>query len=119
MGTGCSTVVRTHAPNLDVMTGVWSDGRVATIFGTRETSHTYDTIAFGTKKIAEAAPTSGYAIMAHTLLKFFQTGIVPVSHQETVEILTFMEAADESKRRGGVPISLAEVLAANGGADGI
>ena len=53
------------------------------------------------------------------MLRFFQSNVVPVSHAESIEVLTFMEAADESKRRGGVPVSLAEVLKANGGADGI
>jgi len=31
--------------------------------------------------------------------------------EETIEIFAFMEAADESKRRGGAPVSLNEVLA--------
>jgi hypothetical protein len=30
---------------------------------------------------------------------------------ETIELFAFMEAADESKRQGGKPVSLAEVLA--------
>jgi hypothetical protein len=34
---------------------------------------------------------------------------------ETIELLTFLEAADESKRRGGMPVRLADVLRQNGG----
>ena len=45
------------------------------------------------------------------ICKFFRTGKPPVSLQETLEILTFMEAADESKRQGGAPVSLESVLA--------
>ena len=33
--------------------------------------------------------------------KFFRTGKPPVSAEETIEIFAFMEAADESKRKGG------------------
>ncbi len=44
-------------------------------------------------------------------MKFLQTGHPPVSHAETLEMYAFMEAADESTRRGGVPVKLAEVLA--------
>ena len=33
--------------------------------------------------------------------EFFRTGISPVDPGETLEIYGFMEAADESKRRGG------------------
>jgi hypothetical protein len=43
-------------------------------------------------------------------MKFFQTGIAPVSSEETIELFAFMEAADESKRRGGQPVKLSEVL---------
>ena len=35
----------------------------------------------------------------------------PVSAEETIEIFAFMEAADESKRQGGAPVSLASVMA--------
>jgi hypothetical protein len=34
----------------------------------------------------------------------------PVAAEETIELFAFMEAADESKRRGGVPVKLSEVL---------
>ncbi len=34
----------------------------------------------------------------------------PVAAEETIELMAFMEAADESKRQGGRPVKLAEVL---------
>ena len=34
----------------------------------------------------------------------------PVPHQETLELFAFMEAADESKRLGGMPVSIKDVL---------
>jgi hypothetical protein len=40
----------------------------------------------------------------------FRTGVVPVDPNETLELYTFMEAADESKRRGGAEVTLKEVL---------
>jgi hypothetical protein len=43
-------------------------------------------------------------------MKFFQTGIAPVPLETTIELLAFMEAADESKRRGGTPVTIAEVM---------
>jgi hypothetical protein len=36
---------------------------------------------------------------------------VPISPKETLEIYTFMEAADESKRKGGKSIALKDVYA--------
>jgi hypothetical protein len=48
-------------------------------------------------------------------MKFFQTGIAPVSPEETLEIFAFMEAADESKRQGGAPVKIREVMKKHGG----
>jgi hypothetical protein len=47
-------------------------------------------------------------------MRFFETGIAPVAAEETIEMFAFMEAADESKRRGGQPVKLSEVLAKAG-----
>ena len=51
-----------------------------------------------------------YKPLVEAYVKFFQTGISPVSMETTLEILAFMEAADESKRRGGAPVTIAEVM---------
>ena len=42
-------------------------------------------------------------------MEFFRTGVPPVAAEETVEMFAFMKAADESKRRGGQPVVVAEV----------
>jgi hypothetical protein len=44
------------------------------------------------------------------IIEFFKTGIPPVSKAETLEIYTFMEAADESKRNKGQRVFLEEVF---------
>jgi predicted dehydrogenase len=119
MGVGCETVVRVHTADTDVVTGVWSDGRVATVRGNRNTRYAFGATEFGSEAVVVGEEAEGYEGLVTEALQFFRTGIVPVSHAETIEVLTFMEAADESKRRGGVPVPLAEVLKANGGADGI
>ena len=43
-------------------------------------------------------------------VKFFKTGKPPVDARETLEMFAFMEAADESKRQGGVPVSIESVM---------
>lgn len=119
MGTGCETVVRTHTEDTDVVTGVWNDGRVATVRGNRNTHYAFGATEFGSDAIAVGDDAEGYEGLVTEILKFYRTGVAPVSHAESIEVMTFMEAADESRRRGGVPVSLAEVLKASGGADGI
>ena len=54
----------------------------------------------------------GYLPLVVEIAKFFKTGKPPVAAEETLEIYTFMEAADESKRQGGKSVKLADVLAA-------
>ena len=44
------------------------------------------------------------------VVKFFKTGKPPVPAAETVELFAFMEAADESKRQGGKPVSIESVM---------
>jgi hypothetical protein len=116
LGRGCETVVRTHTADTDVVTGVWSDGRVGVLQGLRDSRHVYGLIAFGSKaNIEDKKEESGYGPLITEVVKFFRTGIAPVTPAETIELLTFLEAADESKRRGGVPVRLADVLRQNGG----
>jgi predicted dehydrogenase len=118
MGAGCRTVTRVSTENTDVVVGVWSDGRVGTLRGLRNQSTPHKVVVFGTRGVAEQTEGSdSYAPLVREIIQFFETGISPVPAEETIEILAFMEAADESKRRGGCPVSIEEVVnAARGSA---
>jgi len=48
--------------------------------------------------------------LAVEIVKFFRSKQPPVAAEETIELYAFMEAADESKRRGGAPATIAEVM---------
>lgn len=110
MGAGVQTVVRTHTENTDVVTGVWEGGKVGTLRGLRNQKAPNQVILFGTKDVLLQGPGGGYEPMLVEVAKFFKTGEAPVSPRETIEIFAFMEAADESKRQGGVPVNVADVL---------
>ena len=69
---------------------------------------------FGTKDVAEQKGTGTYAPLVREIMKFFQTRVAPVQPEETIAIMAFMEAADESKRQGGVPVKIKDVLAKAG-----
>ncbi len=114
MGTGCETVVRTATADTDVVTGTWSGGRIGTLHGLRKGSTPHKVIVFGSKLVAEQKGSGTYAPLVREIMRFFQTGVAPVSPEETIELFAFMEAADESKRQGGKPVSLSEVLKKNG-----
>jgi hypothetical protein len=112
MGTGCKSVKRGTTPDGKIeVTGTWEGGRTG-IF--REATGT-DRNGYGGKAVGEKgeAPVGGYDGLDPLLLEIvamFRGGPVPVSADETLELYAFMEAADESKRRGGEEVTLKEVL---------
>jgi hypothetical protein len=110
MGTGCETVVRVHTEGTDVAVGTWKGGRIGTFRGNRKAPYKFGGTAFGTKGIASLGDYGGYEPLVVEIVKFFKSGRPPVSAEETIEIFAFMEAADASRRLGGAPVSIAEVL---------
>jgi predicted dehydrogenase len=113
MGMGCETVSRTHTTDTDVATGVWKDGRTGVVYGFREGKALYRVTVFGTEAVRDQQDGREYADLLKEILTFFRTKKAPVSLDETVEIMAFMEAADESKRAGGAPVALKDVIAKN------
>jgi hypothetical protein len=111
MGTGCETVARIQTRDADLVAGVWKDGRGGTYRGIRRYKADFGAVAFGTKAILSANKEGGYEDLCREIGKFFKTRQSPVSPEEIIEIFAFMEAADESKRQGGKPVALQDVLA--------
>jgi predicted dehydrogenase len=111
MGPGCETVVRAGTPDADLVVGTWSGGRIGTYRGIRKGTSDYGGTAFGTKGIETVGKFGGYRPLVVEIVKCFRTGVVPIEERETLELYAFMEAADESKRQGGRPVALADVLA--------
>lgn len=109
MGTGCKEVIRVHTAGTDMVVGTWQDGRIGSFRGTRTGEHNYGGIAYGEKGDLVLGPIQGYEPLLGEIIKFFETGRPPVPPEETLEMLAFMEAADESKRRKGAAIPLEEV----------
>jgi len=111
MGTGCVSVTRVQTEGTEFVTGTWDKGRVGTFRGIRKGKSDYGVLAFGTKGISLGQGSGGYEPLLVEICNFFRTAKPPVSAKETIELFAFMEAADESKRRGGVPVTLESVLA--------
>ena len=111
MGTGCKSVTRVSTPNTDIVVGIWADGRTGTFRGTRTGKHDYGGTVFTQDGNKILGPYAGYEPLLVDIVKYFKTGEVPVTPEETIEIFTFMEAADESKRQGGKNVTLESVLA--------
>lgn len=110
MGTGCKEVSRVHTEDTDVVTGVWNDNRIGTFRGNRKGPNEYGGTAFGEKAVVHLGPYASYEPLLKEIIKFFNTGIAPVRPEETLEIYAFMEAADESRRRGGTAVTIEAVM---------
>ncbi len=110
MGPGCKTVSRAKTPTADLAAGVWEDGRLGTYRGILQGRVGFGATVFGEQGIAPSGEFAGYEHLLVEIVKFFRTRQPPVTAEQTLEIYAFMEAADESKRQGGVPVSLESVL---------
>jgi len=114
MGTGCESVVCTATPDTHLVTGLWHGGKVGTLRGIRHGAAPYRVTIFGSKKVLDEQLAGDYTPFLREVVKFFQTGVAPVPAQETIEIYAFMEAADESRRAGGCPVKISDVLKNDG-----
>jgi hypothetical protein len=103
MGPGCKSVTR---PSRDKVVGTWADGRV----GIFEARKGYGVEIEGTKGRGQIDKYDGYKPLVVEIVKFFKTGKPPVAAEETIELLAFMEAADESKRQNGATVTIESVM---------
>jgi predicted dehydrogenase len=108
MGTGCELVTRkTTADGKVEVVGQWVGGREGIFREGR-----YGGKAVGEKGEGPVGDSAGYRPLIVDIVKFFRTKQPPIPQAETLEIYAFMEAADESKRRGGEPVEIEEVIEA-------
>ncbi len=110
MGTGCQQVTRVSTEGTDLAVGVWDGGRIGTFRGLRDGKADYGLTVFGTKTIETGGKFEGYAVLVEQIEKFIAGGPAPVSNEETIELIAFMQAAQVSKDKGGVPVAIADVM---------
>jgi predicted dehydrogenase len=111
MGVGIQSVSRSHTTGTDMVVGTWKDGRIGSFRGIRSGKADYGAMVYGDKGNAASGGFGGYEPLVVEIVKFFKTGTPPVTPEETLEIYAFMEAADESKRQGGAPVTIESVMA--------
>ncbi len=111
MGTGCDRVSRIHSDAGDIVTGCWNDGRLGCFRALVGGSYIYGGDAFFKKgKSVPVGAYEGYKPLLDAILTFFETGILPVTPEETIEIFAFMKASNMSLQRGGKYVTIAEAM---------
>jgi hypothetical protein len=132
-GAGCEAISCVSTPRAEVWTCRWKDGRVGTYRGIKEGAVKYSATVFGDKGVSTSGVYGhgvpekgivplkdkymGYEGIAIEMAKFFKGGPTPVSIAETREIFLLLQAALESRARGGTTVRLEEIAARSKGRD--
>jgi hypothetical protein len=104
MGPGCSSVTCTSDKSVDVVTGHWKDGRVATVRGTRSGASAYGVLVFAEKSTQPLTIGTRhiYRELLKKIVETYTTGKPPIDISVTVEIVAFIEAAWKSANNHGM-----------------
>jgi predicted dehydrogenase len=109
MGAGCVSVQAAQSDDYELLTGVWSDDRVASVRGDHAAQFKFSLTLYcdGSSRFVDAYNHAKppYAGLLEQLIPFFQTGESPIDIEETLQITRFIEAANES-REAGKPVAL-------------
>jgi predicted dehydrogenase len=101
LGPGCERVAWKDG----VVTGTWKDGRI----GTFRNAKGYKATVTGDKGTASSGG-GDYTGLVRAICTFFRTKKAPVSPEETINLVAFMTAAEESKKGGGEPVTIEIVM---------
>ncbi len=103
LGPGCEKVTWQSD---GTVRGVWNDGRI----GTFKNSKQYTIKVTGSDGTVEGGGYSGYEPLVVEFCKMFKTGKVPVPAAETINLVAFMTAAQQSKDNGHVAVKIEDVM---------
>ncbi|MBK7926789.1 MAG: Gfo/Idh/MocA family oxidoreductase [Bryobacterales bacterium] len=107
LGTGAEEVTMVSTPDSDEVTAKWKGGKIGTVRTIRPYSD-FGGVVFRAKSVVPSGAKTKYSYvqMLREIVKFFQTGVVPVPNDVTLEMFAFMDAAERSKASGGTPTKL-------------
>lgn len=104
LGSGCRYVTTSTTEDYDQVAGVWADGRIGTIRGNRRGNKTFGGLVHrekGTQFVDTGAYAKPYyAGLLERVMFMFTGGKPDIGTDETLEIIRFLEAANESRETG-------------------
>jgi hypothetical protein len=110
LGPGCKEVRAFAGEGQDVIVGTWADGRIGTVRGNQSSNWLYGATIHRENRsdacTSENAAKPGYASLLEQVMVLFTTGKSPLDIAETLEVIRFLEAANESREAGGKPVAL-------------
>ncbi len=108
MGAGCREVHAVVAASQEAVVGRWEDGRIGMLRGLRTGKRSFGGVLHGESGSRFVDPNAGrpsYVGLLDRVLDFVRSGNAPIDPAETVEIVRFIEAANQS-RESGEPVLL-------------
>lgn len=109
LGVGCQSVRTITTDKMDVIQGIWQDGRSGLVLGTRFEGYEFGCLVHTSRgaRLGIAQNTPPYhACLLREIVRFFQSGQSPVDIRETYQIVAFLEAANQSKAENGAPVAV-------------
>jgi hypothetical protein len=112
LGPGCESVSCIRNDDTDVVTARWPGARIGTVYGLRRNATLFGATVFRQDAVLsdDTYCKEGFRPQTEHIISFFHTRQPPVSLAETVEIIAFLEAANESARRKGDPVRVRDLL---------
>ena len=109
MGPGCRTVTAIHSEGADLVVGTWDDGRQGTVRGGRSGATAYGFTAWCEHAVIQQNTSTRFAyrnLCRHIVETLSGKTPSPVSSENTLEVIGFIEAALESESHHGQPVPL-------------
>ena len=108
MGPGCQQVWAARTDGADHVTGLWDGGRLGTVRAIRSGSAGYGLTVYTEKQTVTTSidASNNYRNLLREIMKMLETGTPPLAIEETIEIISFIEAAYRSSQNGGAATRL-------------
>jgi predicted dehydrogenase len=104
LGKGCVSVTAISHGTHEVITGIWADGRIGVVRGNPHPNGSQGALIHREKGTTFVNTATGgmscYAELVKNVLNMFESGKPSIPPQETIEIIRFIEAANESRETG-------------------
>src|SRR5690606_5793357 len=104
LGAACVGVSVTGTEHHDLVVGTWADGRIGTIRGNRNGTNKFSAVLpreQGSVFVdVQSLPKPYYASLLERVMELFTTGVPPIRPEETLQLIRFLEAANESREHG-------------------
>lgn len=108
LGPGCRSVRDIRQDGVEVVVGVWEDGRIGTVRGTRQGTYAFGFTAFCERKVVPQAVDGRYYYreLLRAMVGMFESGRQPLSRRELLEPVAFQEAANRSAAENGAEVAV-------------